>query len=278
MEFKTFNDLPDIPEEKIVQDNTPRPALEEVRTMRQHIIPKYPMFIGRDAKANISLPISAVSRKHAKVYEENGIFYIQDLGSINGTFVNEKRIIDPVPLKPGDRVKISVTKQYPHGVKEFEFKHDLSQQKQLQKDRDMLLQDVHIFADDGSSSKTIPLKDCFFYVTKKDIVSVLKSDPPRRVPLNDLSFKKGELSFLSLCPYKPKDILTFSIEHPNISSPIKFQIKVTDVQDLEKHNIFSHGCEIIKLPDEDRKNFKEKIDMSPIICYINCKLKEEIPS
>lgn len=52
---------------------------------------------------------STVSRIHCKIVLKNGIYYIIDLGSSNGTYVNGKRIFayQAVPIKIGDNIKIS---------------------------------------------------------------------------------------------------------------------------------------------------------------------------
>ncbi|WP_372367163.1 FHA domain-containing protein [Candidatus Uabimicrobium sp. HlEnr_7] len=273
MEFKTFEDLPELPDDQANENNIPRPILEEVRSLRKHVIPKYPMFIGRDRQAYVCVPVSAVSRKHAKVFEKDGVFYIQDLGSINGTYVNGKRVLDPVPLKPGDRIKISVTKQYKNGAKEFEFKHNLAEQENLKKDRDMLFQDVQIFAEDESTSGNVLLKDCLFYISKKDIVSVIKSEPPRRVAISQVSFRKTKISFHSICPYKVKDQLILSVEHPQLKT-MKAQLRVLDTEQQEHYGIITHHCEMIKLTDDDKRAFRDKIDLSPLICYISSKTIE----
>lgn len=49
-----------------------------------------------------------VSRRHAQILFENGKFYIEDLGSTNGTFVNNKLITGKVELKDGDVVKLGL--------------------------------------------------------------------------------------------------------------------------------------------------------------------------
>lgn len=277
MELKTFNDLPDIPDDDNddfddFDEEKPRPVLEEVRSLKKHVIPNYAMFIGRDRKAFICVQISAVSRKHAKVYEEDGIFYIQDLGSINGTYVNDKRVIDPAPLKIGDRIKIGVTKQYKNGVKEFEFKQNAPKPK-----KDVLKEelDLGIFSEDESSSNVL-LKDCLCYITKKDLMSVLKSNLPRRVPLERISFRKEKVSFLSLSPYKVKEILFLVLKHPQFSENLKIQIRVTEIEPQEQYGILLHHCEIFKLTGENKKIFRENILLSPLICYMSSKIKDNV--
>ncbi len=64
--------------------------------------------IGRTADNTIMLPGSHVSRQHAIVRCYNAFQYqIMDLGSRNGTFVNGRRVITPVVLEPGAKVRIA---------------------------------------------------------------------------------------------------------------------------------------------------------------------------
>ena len=63
--------------------------------------------IGRSDKNNVILADDLASRNHAMLQRsEEGRFYITDLGSSNGTFVNGARICAPVILQPGDRIGI----------------------------------------------------------------------------------------------------------------------------------------------------------------------------
>ncbi len=62
--------------------------------------------IGRSPECNIFLDDVTVSRKHAVLIERNGEISIEDLGSLNGTFVNRRRIESPTRLQSGDEVQI----------------------------------------------------------------------------------------------------------------------------------------------------------------------------
>jgi len=63
--------------------------------------------IGRSDKNHVVLADDLASRHHAMLQRsEGGRFYITDLGSSNGTFVNGARISAPVILRPGDRIGI----------------------------------------------------------------------------------------------------------------------------------------------------------------------------
>jgi adenylate cyclase len=63
--------------------------------------------IGRSDKNNIVIADNQASRYHAMLQRvENDFYYLTDLGSSNGTFVNGSRISAPVILKSGDRITI----------------------------------------------------------------------------------------------------------------------------------------------------------------------------
>jgi len=63
--------------------------------------------IGRDSdRCQIVIPNSAVSREHAKIIRQNGKLVLHDLGSRNGTFINQNKVSVPTALKGEDRIKI----------------------------------------------------------------------------------------------------------------------------------------------------------------------------
>ena len=61
--------------------------------------------IGRSPECEIFLDDVTVSRKHAVVVARDGAFTVDDQGSLNGTFVNRRRI-DSAPLANGDELQI----------------------------------------------------------------------------------------------------------------------------------------------------------------------------
>lgn len=63
------------------------------------------MTIGRNPNNDILIPDQTVSGSHAKITIENGSFFLSDLGSTNGTFVNGTRVTNAM-LKSGDLIKL----------------------------------------------------------------------------------------------------------------------------------------------------------------------------
>ncbi len=64
------------------------------------------MVIGRHPECEIVIDEGAVSRRHARVFEEGGHYLIEDLQSRNGTLVNRRQIHQPTRLFDGDLVSI----------------------------------------------------------------------------------------------------------------------------------------------------------------------------
>src|SRR5205814_8807532 len=64
--------------------------------------------IGRSEKNDIQIAERHVSRQHAVITFRDGVFMISDMGSANGTFVNDRRLTDPFPLAHGDIIRLYV--------------------------------------------------------------------------------------------------------------------------------------------------------------------------
>lgn len=62
--------------------------------------------MGRGDQAEIRLQDPFASSRHARMIRQGGVIVIEDLGSTNGTYLNEELLGGPQPLHPGDRVRI----------------------------------------------------------------------------------------------------------------------------------------------------------------------------
>lgn len=70
-----------------------------------------PAIVGRTSQADLPLGDPEVSRRHARLDLVRGVVYLADLGSRNGTFLNEKALGDEsIELRPGDDIDVGNTR------------------------------------------------------------------------------------------------------------------------------------------------------------------------
>jgi pSer/pThr/pTyr-binding forkhead associated (FHA) protein len=62
--------------------------------------------IGRAIENSIVITSKRVSREHARIRREGRRVFLEDVGSTNGTFLNDERIFGPVELRDGDRIGV----------------------------------------------------------------------------------------------------------------------------------------------------------------------------
>lgn len=62
--------------------------------------------VGRDRYSDIKLDFNFVSKNHFIIEEDDGEYYLRDLKSKNGTYVNGTRIVDEVILEDADIIEI----------------------------------------------------------------------------------------------------------------------------------------------------------------------------
>ena len=63
--------------------------------------------IGRDERCNLVISDRLVSRRHARICLDGAQYYLEDLHSKNGTFVNGREISEPHSLQDGDEIQIA---------------------------------------------------------------------------------------------------------------------------------------------------------------------------
>ena len=61
-----------------------------------------PATLGRAPGNTLSVPVETVSLSHLRLVYRNGSWWVEDLGSTNGTFVNGARLTTVTRLAPGD--------------------------------------------------------------------------------------------------------------------------------------------------------------------------------
>jgi pSer/pThr/pTyr-binding forkhead associated (FHA) protein len=69
---------------------------------------KLPVLLGRGPDAGIQVPDRFASRRHCEISERDGVLFVRDLGSRNGSFVNGRYATES-SLRPGDKLGVGVT-------------------------------------------------------------------------------------------------------------------------------------------------------------------------
>ena len=67
---------------------------------------KSELFIGRDLSNDIVINDPEISRRHARLYIQDGSFVLEDLGSTNGSSVNGQRLVSPYTLHPDEVITL----------------------------------------------------------------------------------------------------------------------------------------------------------------------------
>lgn len=83
-------------------------VLEGREVGKGYHVNKVPVTLGRDAISDIPITDTRMSRQHALLFYYSPDFFLKDLGSTNGSFVNDRRIKQSV-IKNEDKIKLGST-------------------------------------------------------------------------------------------------------------------------------------------------------------------------
>lgn len=67
------------------------------------------VIVGRGDAADLRIQETMISRRHARLWLDGNGAMVEDLGSTNGTYLNDRRLRAPMPLVPGDRLRFDET-------------------------------------------------------------------------------------------------------------------------------------------------------------------------
>ena len=62
--------------------------------------------VGRSEGCEIRVDDNYVSAFHARIFNREGAWYVEDLGSTNGTYINQRRVTSPILARAGDRIRM----------------------------------------------------------------------------------------------------------------------------------------------------------------------------
>lgn len=69
-----------------------------------------PFEVGRDSGTELVLRDPEVSRRHARFESQQGVVYVDDLKSRNGTFLNGRRVTEAIEIRGGDEIDVGTTR------------------------------------------------------------------------------------------------------------------------------------------------------------------------
>lgn len=74
--------------------------------VKNHYIIEEKLTLGRNKENNISIKDPFISKNHLVIIKDELSYFLEDLNSANGTFVNQQKVEDIVPLKNGDVIEV----------------------------------------------------------------------------------------------------------------------------------------------------------------------------
>lgn len=87
--------------------------LERVKTGKQIKVDSGEFTIGKQTENDYVIKDNPmISRKHARIYQRDCNFWLEDLNSLNHTFVNDKVISEPVKPIPGMKFRLSLDEEF----------------------------------------------------------------------------------------------------------------------------------------------------------------------
>jgi len=76
-----------------------------------------PLEIGRDRGTEIVLRDPEVSRRHARFESQDGVVFVEDRKSSNGTFLNGRRVTEAIEVRQGDEIDVGATRIFVRTVR-----------------------------------------------------------------------------------------------------------------------------------------------------------------
>ena len=87
---------------------TPRRLVVTAGPLRGTTLPlgSSAILIGRAPSCTLVLDDDYSSSRHARVFPQDGEWYVEDLGSTNGTFLGKDKVEQPTPVRAGAQIKV----------------------------------------------------------------------------------------------------------------------------------------------------------------------------
>ena len=134
--------------------------------------------LGRALGCTIRVPSSEISRLHCRLRVENGIVTVEDLESVNGTFLNGQRVRDIEIVRPGDRLEIGPVTF----VVEYELTPDVLERLRAQEDYVVPADDEIEVVGEESSQQALPVVEPVDAAEDDGEIFVLDDDAEMNLP------------------------------------------------------------------------------------------------
>ncbi len=79
------------------------------------------IIIGREPPSDPVFAIPTISKRHFRIYRQGPGYFIEDLRSTNGTYLNGNPLTQPQPLAENDEIVVAITLKHPEGARRFRF-------------------------------------------------------------------------------------------------------------------------------------------------------------
>jgi pSer/pThr/pTyr-binding forkhead associated (FHA) protein len=84
----------------------PRELLVNDAAGRRTVPLQESLTVGRAASCDLVVEDNYVSNVHARIFLRDGSYFVEDLGSTNGTYMNRTKVAAPMAIRPGDEVRM----------------------------------------------------------------------------------------------------------------------------------------------------------------------------
>jgi diguanylate cyclase (GGDEF)-like protein len=91
----------------VLQQRTVVKVLTGLEAGRVHVITSDAFVVGRGTGTDLRIDDTSLSRQHCRIRRTNGSYFVEDLGSRNGTMVNKTRIVAPQLLEDGALIQLA---------------------------------------------------------------------------------------------------------------------------------------------------------------------------
>jgi pSer/pThr/pTyr-binding forkhead associated (FHA) protein len=76
------------------------------RLLDEIVVDRFPFLLGRHQECDFRLHHPMVSRRHCRFNQAEGKLLVDDLHSLNGTYLNGQRVNEPAELHDGDEINV----------------------------------------------------------------------------------------------------------------------------------------------------------------------------